>query len=181
MIFRRALSSLLSFALLMPSLFLLATIAVHRLRVARYVTVPLGSTHDCTLLTHPSDNAKRIVLHPSSSCLFPNAYGPPTSFGRRKIPTIPTKHPILQPITTLHHRSHQPISPLLQPYPLQIPLSLPKEAQKDLKSVQSRPTQRSTSQRMNVRSVWILFNVEISLGYCLVGMFSIRMNVMSGC
>jgi len=31
----RALSSLLSFALLMPSLFLLATIAVHRVRVAR--------------------------------------------------------------------------------------------------------------------------------------------------
>jgi hypothetical protein len=31
----RALSSLLSFALLMPSMFLLATIAVHRVRVAR--------------------------------------------------------------------------------------------------------------------------------------------------
>lgn len=37
---RSALGSLLTFALLMPSLFLLATIVAHRIRIARYVTAP---------------------------------------------------------------------------------------------------------------------------------------------
>lgn len=60
----RTLSSLLSFALLMPTMFLLVTIAVHRIRVARYVVScrRLVTSRKLTSSQREADRAPPLVV-----------------------------------------------------------------------------------------------------------------------
>ena len=161
---RSALSSLLSFALLMPSIFLLVTIAIHRIRVARSV-----SRVQRYFKSHSADKEKRIEHRHCLFCLCRNASGLQISPGRKTPPRTNRllSHLRQQASFLLRHPSHPPKSPLLQPSPSITPWTprphLSRLHARSQPSLSERKIEQSlhrlsgTSQRTNARSAWSNF------------------------